>query len=1047
MVSVTHAAIATGAATNFKTTGTWADCYMGYSQSVTTATALTTSYQLNTAVQPGAMTINGIGVRLAVRTGTTGTMTVSLYGGATSGTANAAVTTDTTYLDDSRLAQVAGDWVGGVITCDGKTMTITSSTATRFTGSAWAGGTPSAGSSWAIVAGTTGGTQVTINTADLPVAATADINGGWIFMEFTGNVTLAAATNYQVQAKTSSASQVSLFSLATTNWSAYLRTTTSTAIADSDDFIITREYISAGSSTLAIVTMDNDNTTDFGSVPVTATSLITPGISVCTGGMLNFGIAASTAYKLKMSNSIIVYSGGILTMGIADTSGTANAAVTTNDTTLTDTRLAMTTNYYVGATITCNGKTMTVTSNTATVFTGASWSGGGNPGNGYAWTSTGLTMPSTSSGYINFDCGANVDYGLVVRNLGTFVSQGATKTCTQTLLTASNGGYCTTSGTAVTAVTDQAQSFTGLTGTIKITNVDYTIASVTDATHLTLTGSAGTQSTPTYWIHAGTANVVTLGDTTGWAGTDTLAFASTSRTAADCESATISTVDSSTQVTLSTSLTKTHLGISPTQAEVINLTRNVKIYGASATLQGYVSFAATSIVDIDYTEFYWLGSNTAGKYGIDIATTTGSCNIQYSSLYNFIVTGSRGIVVTGNTTNNITFSYNVSYSINGAHIHLTGATSGSLIYINYNTVMYNNATSNSYGIYLQDIGITCTNNRIIGTGSQGLYLSESNAVIGTISDMIVHSCSGGNAGVLFSGAIYGTISNFTIWRIANAGLYMTSNGCTLDNWTLFGNSNYNIWIANSGGTTILNNFTMNSEVVFSTGINIDTSSLNGNIKMYNSTLDAVSGIKTATSYFCFFTGNYVSTKIYLTVQSTTLAPTTAVIGSQTLLSYDSYISFQKYNGNLGDHRTYKQTGTITTDTVVYNTASPSMKMTPTTAALTTNKFESGSFKVNVVSGQTCTPSVYVRLSEAAEGDAANYSGSAPRLILKRNDALGITADVVLDTHTGVIGNPWDCLTGTTAAATDDGVYEFVIDGDFGTANSFFNIDDFTAIVT
>jgi hypothetical protein len=138
--------------------------------------------------------------------------------------------------------------------------------------------------------------------------------------------------------------------------------------------------------------------------------------------------------------------------------------------------------------------------------------------------------------------------------------------------------------------------------------------------------------------------------------------------------------------------------------------------------------------------------------------------------------------------------------------------------------------------------------------------------------------------------------------------------------------------------------------------------------------------------------------------------------------------------------------------VIFNTATPSMKMTPTTAALTTNKFESGSFKVNVASGQTCTPSVYVRLSEAAEGDAANYSGSAPRLILKRNGAIGITADAVIDTHSGVIGNPWDCLTGTATATggggvTDDGTMEFVIDGDFGTANSFFNIDDFTAVVT
>lgn len=70
-------------------------------------------------------------------------------------------------------------------------------------------------------------------------------------------------------------------------------------------------------------------------------------------------------------------------------SGTANAAVTTTNTTLTDTRLAMVVSAYVGATITCGGKTMVVTANTATVFSGTAWSGGGNPGNGLAWSVAG----------------------------------------------------------------------------------------------------------------------------------------------------------------------------------------------------------------------------------------------------------------------------------------------------------------------------------------------------------------------------------------------------------------------------------------------------------------------------------------------------------------------------------------------------------------------------------------------------------------------------------------------------------------------------------
>ncbi len=80
-------------------------------------------------------------------------------------------------------------------------------------------------------------------------------------------------------------------------------------------------------------------------------------------------------------------------------SGSANAAVTSTDTTLVDTRLALEVNAYVGATVTCNSKTMVVTSNTATELTGASWSGGGNPGNGKSWTAVGTWTQATDATY------------------------------------------------------------------------------------------------------------------------------------------------------------------------------------------------------------------------------------------------------------------------------------------------------------------------------------------------------------------------------------------------------------------------------------------------------------------------------------------------------------------------------------------------------------------------------------------------------------------------------------------------------------------------
>lgn len=77
-------------------------------------------------------------------------------------------------------------------------------------------------------------------------------------------------------------------------------------------------------------------------------------------------------------------------VGSGTLSGTADAAVTSTDTTLTDTRRDLPTDTLVGLEVTCNSKTMTITANTSDTLTGTAWSGGGNPGNGHEWYIAGL---------------------------------------------------------------------------------------------------------------------------------------------------------------------------------------------------------------------------------------------------------------------------------------------------------------------------------------------------------------------------------------------------------------------------------------------------------------------------------------------------------------------------------------------------------------------------------------------------------------------------------------------------------------------------------
>lgn len=105
--------------------------------------------------------------------------------------------------------------------------------------------------------------------------------------------------------------------------------------------------------------------------------------------------------------------------------GSADIPVTTTATTLSDTRLAMTVNAHVGKTIAAGGKTLVVTSNTATTFTGASWSGGGTPGDGIAWRM--LDVPCAVGTIPAFQ---SVSFNIKVRVDPDFVAKTTTGTAT-----------------------------------------------------------------------------------------------------------------------------------------------------------------------------------------------------------------------------------------------------------------------------------------------------------------------------------------------------------------------------------------------------------------------------------------------------------------------------------------------------------------------------------------------------------------------------------------------------------------------------------------
>ncbi len=825
---------------NFTTAGTWGvvDATM-FNASETTTTALTTSFVGATTYTPGAITITHIGVKLSVRTGTTGTISV-------------------------RLAQ------GGVA-----------------------------------VAGTT----VTINVADLPVAANTDLNGGWIFFKLSASKLLTAATAYSVQATTSNASQVSLRSTATSNWAVALVTTTTAAPAAGDNLIIGGEYISAGSSNSFTVTMDNTATTDFGSTPTAANSLLTPGIAIGSKGTLTWGTSAATAYYMRMSNSIIVYTGGTLNMG---TSGTP--------------------------------------------------------------------CPRDSTMTLFFDCNTTVDYGLVVRNLGILNVYGQSRTSGKDIY------YC----------------------------------------KLNANQSAN-------------SSTLTVDTDTGWLDNDEIGIASTTQAASESEFARLNGNATSTVLTVDGgigtggSVGAARSGTSPTQAEIILLTRNVLITGQSSFYY-YIQCNATSTVTIRWAQFYWIGSSTANKEGIYIATTTGTFDCQYCSVYR---SAYYCWYVASTNATSITISNNVTFQSTRQCLLVNTGTS--TVTAANNMFIYTNGSANAT-ISISSDNVFLTNTTVAGSTYSGGTVAFSSKI--NWNGGQIHS----NLGCGFelsANSLSGSIVSTSIWRnIAgnglSGGIYMAiqpgPSGIYIGNCKLFGNQTANIGSLYAISNLVLDNIESNGDSSFSTTYGYWAWVGMNSLSIINSNFSSASGIRTVHTND-IFTNTTAMPQIIC--QNTKFAGT-SVFPSLLPTLAAAYISSQKHNGVVNSHVLYKKYGTIRIASGTVHSGSTSLQLQPNSAS---NKLESagiyGGFKVPISSGQYCSPLVYVY-------EDGTYNGNRARLIVKRNGALGID-ETILMTATAGSDLAWQGLSGSTPVVNDTGVLEFIVDCD-GTAGNLY-VDTFSATLT
>lgn len=539
--------------------------------------------------------------------------------------------------------------------------------------------------------------------------------------------------------------------------------------------------------------------------------------------------------------------------------------------------------------------------------------------------------------------------------------------------------------------------------------------------------------------------VISVADTTGWKVGDTLVFSATGTTSTQGETKTILTVDSSTQVTLSAGLTNAHTGTGDCICEVGNLTSNVKIVGASASLCTFVCFRESSTGVLDNVEVQYLGSASNNKRGVEcqhLNTSTNSCIFESCAFRDYFST-------TNATVGNLQTNGNNYYITNCV---MTSAT----------TVIALSANANSSSTPAFDV----SNNLIAGVSvnmSIGMVVSLITGVAGICDNNRISGCS---SGITFGGTfVSGAIGEYTNFKIHSCTTGINGAGTLTKIISGFDIVSCSTAAALFGGVTSVNNcnFLGNATAGYSpSSTNITTSSLTFNSCIFRgrTSFGQPNGITLNTLYACPLrltfndcsfgeTIAHTSNDIFVSLTNgATIVFNSCTFASSSEITSTAYnfldeygsIQIQRKDDTDGTNVMYINQGIVTPDTTIYRTASPSIRITPKSATIpcTTNLFP---FEAFVNSGQTCTPTVYLRESES--GDGAAYNGNRVKLYVKANYNAGITSDTLLDTATASSDGTFEALTGTTAAVGDDVVLEFyiVLDGTTGWVNT----DDFTYV--
>lgn len=661
----------------------------------------------------------------------------------------------------------------------------------------------------------------------------------------------------------------------------------------------------------------------------------------------------------------------------------------------------------------------------------------------------GTPIPTGSTNELEFVNASNVDRGLEVRYGGTLTTYGYAKTLKAKLLGVSKtitnkavaAGVATLTTSAVHGLSTNdlievlmTTADVDLDGTFVITSVP-TTTTFTYATTSSNVSSIAVGGTVYKSLKVGATDGTLDVTPTGWKTSDNIVLAATGQTAGEVERVALAGDVSSSAFTFGATSFK-HVAAAPYQAEVINLTQNIKIHGTSTSLQAYVNVSNGGIINCFYTEFYFMGAATASKRGIDYQqiTNTGvsTSSLNYCSMRDFSVTSSISVNISASS---------VYFTVDNCVIHATNTNTSAALNILSATANIT-ITNNVILLKTANIGLACTTVGIVQNiiitgntiaGAAGNSMSLSGAIT-TFNNNVIHSSASNGLVISGTGHLNWTISNCSFWRMLTGIIINIAgnlySGITFDTVNMYGNTT----------NMTLNTNTIVLECIFKSCI------FNSGPAGYTSSIGLqINGDVFSTIFTdCVFGSPYQQSfdinigPVYILntyLNNCIFNSPTTIVNNASLLGNKSALGFMKYNQVAGEHRAYKQFGIIKTDSVIYD-VSPSERLTPNSAS---NKLESASKFITMTSGASRTVSCKVR--ESVIGDGIDYTGARARLVGKYNPAIGMDADVVIATGTIASEGAFETISGSTPTPNADGQLELVVQVD-GTSG-WVNVDTWT----